>query len=55
MHATVSEIRSASFGSDVIVAQDPPPNTPGAQVSLLVNRAEQVDQLRDARPDRRQR
>ena len=39
--ATVSEIRSASFGSDVIVAQDPPPNTPGAQVSLLVNRAEQ--------------
>lgn len=39
--ATVSEIRSASFGSDVIVAQDPPSNTPGAQVSLLVNRAEQ--------------
>jgi serine/threonine-protein kinase len=40
--ATVSEIRSASFASDVIVAQDPPPNTPGSKVSLLVNRAEQA-------------
>jgi serine/threonine-protein kinase len=40
--ATVSEIRSASFASDVVVAQDPPPNTPGAKVSLLVNRAEQA-------------
>jgi eukaryotic-like serine/threonine-protein kinase len=40
--ATLSEIRSASFGSDLVVAQDPPPNTPGSQVSLLVNRAEQA-------------
>jgi serine/threonine-protein kinase len=40
--ATVSEIRSASFASDIVVAQDPPPNTPGSQVSLLVNRAEQA-------------
>jgi serine/threonine-protein kinase len=40
--ATLSEIRSASFPSDVVVAQDPPPNTPGSKVSLLVNRAEQA-------------
>ena len=40
--STVSEIRSASFGSDMIVAQDPPPNTAGATVALLVNRAEQA-------------
>lgn len=41
--AAVSEIRSTSFGSDQIVAQDPPANTPGARVALLVNRAEQAD------------
>jgi len=40
--ATLSEIRSASFPSDIVVAQDPPPNTPGSKVSLLVNRAEQA-------------
>ena len=40
--ATLSEIRSASFASDVVVAQDPPPNTPGSRVSILVNRAEQA-------------
>jgi hypothetical protein len=40
--ATLSEVRSAAFGSDVVVAQDPPPNTPGSKVSLLVNRAEQA-------------
>jgi eukaryotic-like serine/threonine-protein kinase len=40
--ATVSEIRSAGFASDIIVAQDPPPNTPGSKVALLVNRAEQA-------------
>ena len=40
--ATLSEIRSAAFPSDVVVAQDPPPNTPGSKVSLLVNRAEQA-------------
>lgn len=39
--AVVSEVRSAAFGSDLIVAQDPPPNTPGTKVSVLVNRAEQ--------------
>jgi len=38
----VSEIRSQEFPSDVVVAQDPPPNTPGSKVSLLVNRAEQA-------------
>lgn len=38
---TVSEIRSSSFASDVVIAQDPPPNSPGSKVSLLVNRAEQ--------------
>jgi eukaryotic-like serine/threonine-protein kinase len=40
--AILSEIRSASFPSDVVVAQDPPPNTPGSRVSLLVNHAEQA-------------
>jgi len=40
--ATLSEIRSADFPSDVVVAQDPPPNTPGSKVSLLVNRTEQA-------------
>jgi serine/threonine-protein kinase len=40
--ATVSEIRSASYASDIVVAQDPPANAPGGKVSLLVNRAEQA-------------
>jgi beta-lactam-binding protein with PASTA domain len=40
--ATVSEITSANFPSDVVVAQDPQPNSPGTKVSLLVNRAEQA-------------
>jgi eukaryotic-like serine/threonine-protein kinase len=40
--ATLSEIRSGSFPSDVVVAQDPPANTPGSKVALLVNRAEQA-------------
>ncbi|MBS1818927.1 MAG: PASTA domain-containing protein [Acidobacteria bacterium] len=40
--ASLSEIRSASFGADVIVAQDPAPTTPGTRVALLVNRAEQA-------------
>lgn len=40
--AIVSEIRSAAYGSDLIVAQDPPPNTPGSTVALLVNRGEQA-------------
>jgi serine/threonine-protein kinase len=40
--ASLSEIRSDAFPSDVVVAQDPPPNSPGSKVSLLVNRAEQA-------------
>ncbi len=38
---TVSEIRSESFASDVVVAQDPPGNVAGTTVALLVNRGEQ--------------
>ena len=37
---TVSEIRSALYPPDVIVAQDPPPATQTAEVRLLVNRGE---------------
>lgn len=37
----VAEIRSAAFPADVVVAQDPPANTPGTRISLLINRAEQ--------------
>lgn len=37
---TVSEIRSALYPPDVVVAQDPPPTTQTAQVRLLVNRGE---------------
>lgn len=37
---TVSEIRSAQYPPDVIVAQDPPPATQTAEVRLLVNRGE---------------
>jgi eukaryotic-like serine/threonine-protein kinase len=37
---TVSEIRSAQYAPDVVVAQDPPPNTQTAEVRLLVNRGE---------------
>lgn len=40
--ATVSEIRSEAFPSDVVVAQDPPGNTPGSHIALLVNRGEQA-------------
>lgn len=38
--STVSEIRSPDFTVDVVVAQQPPPKTPGASVSLLVNRTD---------------
>ena len=38
--STVSEIRSPDFPVDVVVAQEPPPKTPGASVSLLVNRTD---------------
>jgi serine/threonine-protein kinase len=40
--ASIAEIRSETFPSDLIVAQDPPARTPGAAVALLVNRAEQA-------------
>ena len=36
----VSEIRSALYPPDVIIAQDPPPSTQTAEVRLLVNRGE---------------
>lgn len=36
----VSEIRSALYASDVVVAQDPPPATQTSEVRLLVNRGE---------------
>ncbi len=36
----VSEIRSALYPPDVVVAQDPPPSTETAEVRLLVNRGE---------------
>jgi beta-lactam-binding protein with PASTA domain len=37
---TVSEVRSARYAADVVVAQDPPPATETAEVRLLVNRGE---------------
>ena len=36
----VSEIRSALYPPDVVVAQDPPPDTQTSEVRLLVNRGE---------------
>lgn len=38
--ATLAEIRDAGYPPDVVVAQDPPPNTRTADVRLLVNRGE---------------
>jgi eukaryotic-like serine/threonine-protein kinase len=40
MIGTVSEIRSAHYPPDVVVAQDPPPSTETSEVRLLVNRGE---------------
>jgi beta-lactam-binding protein with PASTA domain len=40
MIGTVSEIRSALYPPDVIVAQDPPATTQTAEIRLLVNRGE---------------
>ena len=40
--AGISEIRSDAYGADLVVAQEPAPNAPGARVALLVNRAEQA-------------
>jgi serine/threonine-protein kinase len=36
----VSEIRSQSYPSDVVVSQDPAPKAAAGEVALLVNRAE---------------
>ena len=38
--ATVSEIRTGSYASDVVVAQDPPPPAGAERVALLVNRGD---------------
>lgn len=38
--ATVSEIRDRDYGPDVIIAQDPAPDTRTTEVRLLVNRGE---------------
>jgi beta-lactam-binding protein with PASTA domain len=38
----IAEIRSESIASDIVVAQDPPANSAGVRVALLVNRAEQA-------------
>jgi serine/threonine-protein kinase len=40
--ASVSEIATSAFPSDVVVSQDPQPNAPGTRVALLVNRGEQA-------------
>lgn len=37
---TVAEIRSNDYPADAVVAQEPPPETPGREVSLLVNRGQ---------------
>jgi beta-lactam-binding protein with PASTA domain len=39
---SIAEIRSESAAADVVVAQDPPANSTGLKVALLVNRAEQA-------------
>jgi ribulose-phosphate 3-epimerase len=41
--AAVSEIRSATYPADVVVAQEPPAKTPASRVALLVNRSEQAE------------
>jgi serine/threonine-protein kinase len=38
--ASVAEIRSPAFGTDVVIAQSPPPKSQTGRVSLLVNRGE---------------
>jgi eukaryotic-like serine/threonine-protein kinase len=40
--AGVSEIRSADYPADVVVAQTPPPSSAGGRVSLLVNRGQRA-------------
>lgn len=41
--AAVSEIRSEMVASDIVIAQEPPPNSAGSRVALLVNRGEQAE------------
>jgi len=36
----VAEIRSNDYPSDAVIAQEPPPQTPGTEVALLVNRGQ---------------
>ena len=38
--ASIAEIRSSDYSPDTIVAQNPPPKTTGASVSVLLNRRE---------------
>jgi eukaryotic-like serine/threonine-protein kinase len=40
--AAVSEIRSQTYPTEVVVAQDPAANDPAARVALLVNRGERA-------------
>ena len=40
--AGVSEIRSADYPADVLVAQTPPPSSAGGRVSLMVNRGQRA-------------
>jgi beta-lactam-binding protein with PASTA domain len=40
--AGISEIRSADYPADVVVAQTPPPSSAGGRVSLLVNRGQRA-------------
>jgi serine/threonine-protein kinase len=47
--ATVAEIRDASYPPDVVVAQDPPPDTRTSQVRVLVNRG--ADRVTYVMPD----
>jgi len=38
----VADIRSASLSADVVVAQDPPPDSRGGKVAILINRGERA-------------
>jgi len=38
--ASISEIRSPDYPSDVVLAQEPPPKSSGTRVALLVNRGD---------------
>jgi len=40
--SAVSEVRSNDFAADVVIAQDPPAETRGTAVSLLVNRSDRA-------------